>query len=498
MPSTLLLELVLQSRGSGPPAASTALRLEGAYAVELDERARRRGSHRFAIEGAPVEGGTRCFPDEATLLGELAALVGKADGLVTAQGRQLDLPVLETLALRHAVPLPGQFNTDDPYRARHSPYNVGGHLDLATYLADGDRRLRGLPLEVIVPLVFQGALPPPRRHLARAMLSAARQRAFYTYLLFLRVQRLRGLLAAADVRARLAELQTSGVEPSLMALAEPSPWCSDTMVAPKTSLDGAATGLLAFDIETVLDTEGLARCLGRAIEDPAVALAELLGAPTEFAPAPFHRVVAVALCHWDPKGGRVELEKLRLGGQTGAGVPLPSEADLLAAFWSVAEGQRLLSYNGKRFDLPVLLYRSLPHPLEIGWFLASMRPPSDQYRHPKSRHQLDLFDQLGGGLSPGKLGDLLQTVGLPGKVGPDGADVQALWSAGAGEAVGDYCLQDAAQTLLLGLRFLEVSGELSAEAAHRAVEAARTRFAQEPALEPIVAGGAGYFARHNR
>jgi predicted PolB exonuclease-like 3'-5' exonuclease len=490
----LLLELVLRSRGVGPPAASTALRLEGAYAVELDGHGRRRGSHRLAIEGIPIEGETQCFPDEGTLLRELAALIGKADGLVTAQGRQLDIPALETLALRHAVALPGQFNATDPYQARHSPYNVAGHLDLANYLADGDRRLRGLSLEQLVPFVFPGAAPPPRRNLDKDGLPAARQRAFYTYLLFLRVQRLRGVLSSSDVRARLTELKTALLDPILATLAEPAPWCLETAVTPPTRLEGLAPGLLAFDIETVLDTEGLARCLGRPIEDPAAALAELLGAPTEFAPAPFHKVVAVALCHWDPKGDRVELDKLRLGGQTGTGAPIPGEQDLLAAFWSVAAGQRLVSYNGKRFDLPVLLYRSLPHPLDVGWFLAERRPPADQYRHPQSRHQLDLFDQLGGGLSPGKLGDLLQTIGLPGKVGPAGADVQALWTSGAGDAVGDYCLQDAAQTLLLGLRFLEVAGELSTDDAHRAVAAVRARFAQEPALEPILDGGKAYFA----
>jgi predicted PolB exonuclease-like 3'-5' exonuclease len=491
--TTLLLELVLRTRGAGTPAASTALQLEGAYAVELDGHARRRGSHRFAIEGAPIEGETRCFPDEGSLLRELAALIGKADGLVTAQGRQLDIPALETLALRHAVELPGQFNAEDPYQARHSPYNVAGHLDLANYLADGDRRLRGLSLELLVPLIFPGASPPPRRSLEKDSLPAARQRAFYTYLLLLRVQRLRGVLSSGDVRARLGELKTALLEPSLSALAEPAPWCLEPTPAPATQLTDIAPGLLAFDIETVLDIEGLARCLGKPVEDPAAALAELVGAPTEFAPAPLHKVVAVALCHWDPKSDRVELARLRLDGPIRAGGPLLSEADLLATFWSLAAGQRLVSYNGKRFDLPVLLYRSLPHPLEVGWFLAERRPPADQYRHPQSRHQLDLFDQLGGGLSPGKLGDLLQTIGLPGKIGPAGADVQALWSSGKGDAVGDYCLQDAAQTLLLGLRFLQVAGELSAEAAQRAALAAKARFAQEPALDPILAGGKGYF-----
>jgi 3'-5' exonuclease len=496
MATTLLLELVLRSRGAGLPATSTALRLAGAYAVEMDEHARRRGSHRFSLEEASVDGDSRRFPDEAALLHALASLIGKSDGLVTAQGRQLEIPVLETLALRHAIELPGQFNAADPYRGRHSPYNVVGHLDIASYLADGDRRLRGLPLELIVPLVFPGLAPPPRRSVETDSLSATRRRTYFTYLLFLRLQRLRGLLTSGEVLARLDELKTAGLEPLLVA--GPAPWCAEPAAAPRNRLDGIPPGLLAFDIETVLDTEGLERCLGHPVSDPTAALGELLGTATEFAPAPFHRVVAVALCHWDPASGRVELEKLRLGGQSGAGTPLPGEADLLRTFWSVAAGQRLLSYNGKRFDLPVLLYRSLPHPIEVGWFLAEKRPTADQYRHPRSRHQLDLFDQLGGGLSPGKLGDLLQTLELPGKVGPAGADVQALWSAGAGDAVGDYCLQDAAQTLLLGLRFLQVSGELTAEETRRAALAAKLRFAQEPALQPVLAGGAGYFAHYER
>ncbi|HUB08256.1 MAG TPA: hypothetical protein VMB50_14715 [Myxococcales bacterium] len=490
MPS-LLLDLVLRARSADAPLTSFSLALAGAYAVEIDERGRRLGSHRLALAGEPAPGDARTFADEAALLREVVSLVSRSESLITAQGRQLELPVLEALALRHAVALPGQFDADDPYRARRSPYNVTGHLDLSSFLADGDRRLRGVPPDLLLALALPGASPLPRRSFAQDDLAAARRRALGSYLLYLRVQRLRGALPAAETRARLEELGKAIGEDVL----EGAAWSRETLVPPPTRLAGAPAGLLAFDIETVLDVEAVARCLGKPVAgDPTAALGELLGASTGFAPAPLHRVVAVALCHWSLRTGTVEVERLCIGGRTGTGAELRGEADLLAAFWRVAEGQRLLSYNGKRFDLPVLLYRSLPHPIEVPWYLLSQRPAHDQYRHPQSRRQLDLFDQLSGGLSPGPLGEVLQSVGLPGKLGPDGSDVQALWDGGQREAIGDYCLQDAAQTLLLGLRFLEVSGELDVEGARAAVASARERFTGEPALGPVLARAEGYFA----
>ncbi len=488
--SALLLELVLRARVSGPPFTSFSLGLTGAYAVEIDESGRRLGSQRFALAGEPGAADARSFPDEASLLREVVSLVTRIGSLVTAQGRQLELPVLEALAMRHAVPLPGQFAAGDPYSARRSPYNLAGHLDLAAFLADGDRRLRGLSPELLLALALPGFNPPPRRSFQDDTLAAARSRALGSYLLYLRVQRLRGILAAEDVSARLEELgKVVGPE-----IGEAPGWGQAAISPPATRLDGVEPGLLALDIETVLDADAVARCLGKpSLEDPATALGELLGAPTDFAPAPFHRVVAVALCHWTPRSGAVEIERLRVGGATGAGAPLTDEADLLAAFWRAARGQRLLSYNGKRFDLPVLLYRSLPHAIDVPWYLAPQRPPHEQYRHPQSRRQIDLFDLMSGGLSPGPLAEALHSVGLPGKLGPDGGNVQALWDDGQRDAVGDYCLQDAAQTLLLGLRFLEVSGELEAEDARVAVEGAQRRFAGEPALAPVLARAGGYF-----
>ncbi len=499
MAYALLIDLVLRAREAGGGSSAAGLRLLGAHGIELDEKGRRRSSFRVALPELPTEGDVVSFPDEAALLSDLAGRLARSDTLVTLQGRQVDLPVLESLALRHRVPLPGEFSAEDPYRARRSPYNLAGHLDLLSFLADGDRRMRWLDPGLVLPALLPGAFGVPARDLERDDLVAARRRALATYLLYLRVQRLRGLLSGEDVRARLAELSGAGLPAELRPWTETPAWAGEPYVPPATRLangESSAAGLLAFDIETVPDEVALGRALGRRLspaEVPAV-LAEVLGGEGDFAPAPFHRVVAVSMVRWE-RDREVELERLVLGGASGAGAPTPTEADLLAAFWQAARGRRLASYNGRRFDLPVLLWRSLPHPIELPFYLAERGAPRERYRHPHSVRQLDVFERLAGGLSPGPLGDLLEAVGLPGKLGPDGGDVARLWAEGEAETVGDYCLQDAAQTLLLALRFLEIAGELSPASVRKATGSAYRRFSREPALAPVLEGGVAFLDR---
>jgi predicted PolB exonuclease-like 3'-5' exonuclease len=51
-------------------------------------------------------------------------------------------------------------------------------------------------------------------------------------------------------------------------------------------------------------------------------------------------------------------------------------------------------------------------------------------------------------------------IGLPGKVGVDGSQVEGLWNAGHLEDIKNYCLADVAQTALLFLRFRLLQGAL--------------------------------------
>jgi 3'-5' exonuclease len=495
----LLLELALRPRADFPASASTGYRLVAVYAIEIDEQGRRQRSHRLALAEActSAEVQAEILENELQLLERTLAHIEAADCLVTARGRQLEIPVLEALSVRYGLTLKGHFPLQDPYAARRSPYNPGGHLDLTFFLADGDRRLRALSSEILLRVTFPAADPPPGPEAANDSLEAARERSLQSYLLFLRIQELRGLLDAEQVKRRKAELG-SGLSPKGQALARQSEQLPPVHVAP-TWLDAEGEGFLAFDIETVVDVAAIARCAGQPVTGTAESmrtLSALLQTPVEFAPAPFHRVVALAMIYWDGQAGptpRVEVERLVLGGQSRLGAPIADESAILSAFWRDAAGKRLLSYNGKRFDLPVLLYRSLPYAISAPWYLEEHKPPYEQYRHARSVRQLDVFEELSGGLSPGRLGDLLQTVGLPGKQGIAGGDIEELWSQERMKEIGDYCLSDAAQTFLLALRFMSVAGHVERSRAGAAISAARSRFEQEPALQRMLAASTRFF-----
>ncbi len=496
MPSPfLLLELSLRPRTEaevhpGSPVPSTGYRLTGAYAVEIDHTLRRQRSHRLGLRG-DLTPKAELFETEAALLARVLAQIEESECLVTARGRQLDVPVLEALALRYGLTLRGHFPLEEPYAARRSPYNPAGHLDLSFFLADGDRRLRGLTPEILAPLAFP-ALPPQPTPTGDDTLERARHRALLAYLMFLRVQEMRGRLASEEVARRKAELRAV-LAPAEAELVQAAERVAAPTIAP-TWVDQTTEGYLAFDIETAVDFEGLSRSLGRSVthENLPQAVAALTGYESNFPPPPFHRVIALAMVHWDGRAG-IELERLVLGGRSRLGASLPDESALVNAFWRVGAGKKLLSYNGKRFDLPVLLYRSLQFSVSCGWFLEEKRPAYEQYRHPQSLRQLDVFEQLGGGLSPGRLGDLLQTIGLPGKQGTRGSDVEQLWAAQALDEIGDYCLSDAAQTFLLALRFMGVAGHLDRSKIGPAIALARSRFEREPALAKRLEGASREF-----
>src|SRR5262249_15440595 len=121
----------------------------------------------------------------------------------------------------------------------------------------------------------------------------------------------------------------------------------------------------------------------------------------------------------------------------------------------------LVTYNGRAFDLPVIVMRSLCHGVPLGWYY---REPGVRYRYSEEGH-LDLCDWLAehGATRSGSLDAVAQLIGLPGKVGIDGSQVEGLYQSGQLAAIQPYCLADVAQTALLFLRFRLLQGQLSHE-----------------------------------
>jgi len=121
----------------------------------------------------------------------------------------------------------------------------------------------------------------------------------------------------------------------------------------------------------------------------------------------------------------------------------------------------LVTYNGRSFDLPVIVMRSLCHAIALPWYY---RDRDVRYRYSAEGH-LDLCDWLAdhGAARAGKLDAIARLIGLPGKIGVDGSQVEGLYRAGQLASIQRYCLADVTQTALLFLRFRLLQGQIAPE-----------------------------------
>ncbi|MDQ3367568.1 MAG: ribonuclease H-like domain-containing protein [Myxococcota bacterium] len=210
---------------------------------------------------------------------------------------------------------------------------------------------------------------------------------------------------------------------------------------------------LILDIETIPDGERWHRPeLPHGVEPP-------------FPPTWAHRIVVIG-CLWLDHGYRLK----RIGvigdpaGGTGTLTADQRERALLEDFSRFVGKARpvLVTYNGRSFDLPVIAMRSLCHAVPLAWYY---REKGIRYRFSEEGH-LDLCDWLAdhGATRAGKLDAVARLIGLPGKVGIDGSQVEGLYRAGQLDTIQKYCLADVAQTALLFLRFRLLQGQLPIEA----------------------------------
>lgn len=147
------------------------------------------------------------------------------------------------------------------------------------------------------------------------------------------------------------------------------------------------------------------------------------------------------------------------------------EADMLAELSAFITEHRplVVTWNGRGFDLPVLTLRALRHGLSLPWIYDD---PGFRDRRSEDGH-LDLGDFLAnhGAARMTSLDGAARLIGLPGKDGMDGSQVEALYRAGQLGTLRQYCLSDVVQTAFLYLRSRLLQGQLDRAAYHRAAAA---------------------------
>jgi 3'-5' exonuclease len=230
---------------------------------------------------------------------------------------------------------------------------------------------------------------------------------------------------------------------------------------------------LVLDIETIPDVERWNRP-----EEQNTAV---------FPPSWAHRIVVIG-CLWLDHSYR--LKRLGVVGDPGGGQGTPDEREraLLEDFSRFVGRARpvLVTYNGRAFDLPVIALRSLCHGVSLGWYY---REKNVRYRYSEEGH-LDLCDWLAdhGATRSGSLDAVARLIGLPGKVGVDGSQVEGLYRAGQLAAIQSYCLADVTQTALLFLRFRLLQGVLGAAPYHEAATALLDALAADGRVAGVLDG----------
>jgi predicted PolB exonuclease-like 3'-5' exonuclease len=202
-----------------------------------------------------------------------------------------------------------------------------------------------------------------------------------------------------------------------------------------------ARSYLVLDIETV--------------PDPALyVMPDVVGPPNvaerPFPPLYVHRPIVLGALWLD------ESYRFRRLGVIGEGKDEKGMLEDFSAFVSRYQPD-LVTYNGRSFDLPVLALRSLRHGVAMSWYYQGRV----RHRYSEEGH-LDLCDMLSdhGAARSISLDAVARLIGLPGKVGVDGSQVEGMYRAGKLDSIKSYCLADVAQTGLLFLRFRLLQGTM--------------------------------------
>ncbi len=223
--------------------------------------------------------------------------------------------------------------------------------------------------------------------------------------------------------------------------------------------------------------------------------------PDVFLPPTYHKIVAIgyAKVSSDEDGPNIEeIDVLaNLDANLAEGLGRNSEKKTLQTLSShlSAASPRIIGWNSRGFDLPVIAARCLALGVPLEWYYRGVRNQDPRYRYSDAAHYdvKDYLGDYGAGRSAG-LDAVAKSIGLPGKTGVDGSMVGAMVADGKLAEVLDYCACDVAQTFGVFLRLELVRGRLDPLTYKRAARRFLGVIASEPRLRALRSGvNAGLF-----
>jgi predicted PolB exonuclease-like 3'-5' exonuclease len=261
-----------------------------------------------------------------------------------------------------------------------------------------------------------------------------------------------------------------------------------------------ADNVVVFDVEWVPDTASgrrIFRLQDTASDDEVLEIMWREGGATAEDPRPYLktvmcRIVSIAAVVRKRVHSEVRLELVSLPGLHDGEQP---EGKIIRQFLEAVgklEAQ-LVGFNSSNADLPILFQRALASRVTAPTFCHRPEKPWEgaDYFARYSDYNIDLKNELGGfGKAAPSLNELAASLGIPGKMGINGADVVDLWRSGEIRHIVEYNQFDALSTYLVWLRSAYFSGRLTEHAFVHEEQVLETLLRQE------IEGGAEHLNRY--
>ncbi|NPA63970.1 MAG: 3'-5' exonuclease [Epsilonproteobacteria bacterium] len=222
-----------------------------------------------------------------------------------------------------------------------------------------------------------------------------------------------------------------------------------------------------FDCETIPDPDLLRASFAVEGSDEEVTKRALelyeKESGTTFLPLPFHKIVAISAVIADDFGRFDRVSTIR--GE--------NEEEMIGEFLRFIDrhNPRLVTFNGRSFDVPLLLLRALRYNLTCPAYFEQENQQYNKSRWDNYRTRfsetfhLDLLDSLShyGAVRGMRLDHICQMAGLPGKFDISGGDVVELYYKDELSRIKEYCESDALNTYLLFLKYELLKGNIVLE-----------------------------------
>ncbi len=160
---------------------------------------------------------------------------------------------------------------------------------------------------------------------------------------------------------------------------------------------------------------------------------------------------------------------------------IPDLSDMGSSTRARFEPPVLVHFNGRGYDIPVLEHAAFELGLWMGDWYKHTGEPYLRRRNRYSEHNFDLqeqFNNFSGKGPAGGLDRMAKSIGLPGKMGINGADVWKAYEKGLIKDISTYCMTDVADTYFVFVRQMVVESLLTLDQERQLRLAFKHRYAE--------------------